>query len=284
MQAHRQHRRLLDVGALRVGVGERRRAGRPDHRRRRPTAVVEGGTRPTLGVGPPVDPLDEVAAVAVALGGREPLGRVFPPRAVGPVEDVSPIVVPERHLEEETGRRGRAPLARSVPTVQDAEGVGAARADGAGEVDGPDVLLVGIGEAGPGVDGDPVDKEAVGVGGGDVGGGPPDRAATGWGDLLAQVRDPVRLGGGACRSEPRCRRPVGVTQTGDERGGTRRRAPLPGGRLGPHGPAVGGVGGQGRTVVGDECLLGGLDGAAAPDGALVARVGAADLDPVGGSG
>ena len=124
---------------------------------------------------PPVDPLDEVAAVGVALRRREPFGRVLPPARIGHHHVVAPVVVLEGQLEEQA-RRGRRPaLAGPVPAVQHADGAGSPAGKGAGQVDGPRVLLVGVGEAGPGVHRRPVDVQPVGVGGGDVGG----RAAEG---------------------------------------------------------------------------------------------------------
>ena len=171
-------------------------------------------------------------------------------------------------------QRCRTPRALALAGVQDA-----------GEVDGPDVLLVGVGEARPGVDGLAVDEEPVGVGGRHVGRGPLERPA-GRGDLVAQVRDPVGLAGGAGGLEPRRRRhvPVGVTEAGGERGRPRRWSPGAARRPGPDGPGVGSVGGQRRPGVGDERLLGRLDRSAVPDSGGVARVGAADDDLVGALG
>ena len=206
VEAHRQHRRLLDVGALRVRVGERRRAGRSDHRDGRPGAVVVAGARPAFGVGPPVDPLHEVADVGVALGRGQPFGRGSRHVPSVPWTTWRPSSYQSDTARMRPGDEAGRPWPGPYQRCRTPRALAAPGRRASGEVDGADVLLVGVGEARPGVDGVAVDVEAVGVGGGDVGGGPLDRAG-GRGDVGAQVGDPVGLGRGAGRFEPLGRGP-----------------------------------------------------------------------------
>ena len=262
---------LRDPGALGVRPGERRRAGRTGDGGRLPVRVVVTGAVPPRGVLAGVDPLDEVAGVGVALRRRQPLGRALPPAPVGAEDDVTPVVVPQRELDEEPGRRGRPALARSVPAVQDAEGAGPAARHRSGEVHGAGVLLVGIAEARPRVGRGAVDEEAVRVRRGEVGRGAGQRARRRR-DLRPHVRHPVGLPGGGGGPEP-SGRPVGVAQRGGEPPGPRYRPPLLGVAPRLHGPLVGGVGGEGRTPVGDEGLAGREHRAAVPGRRPVPGVG-----------
>ena len=175
-RAHRARRdRVLgDPGALRVEAGERCGAGRSAHRRRRPGRVVEARRRPAGRVEPRVDPLDEVAAVVVALRGGEPLGLARPPRAVGGNDHHPAAAVVHGDLDQEArGRRGPA-TSGPVPVVEHPERVGPARVHHPGEVGRLVVLLVGEAEARPRVDLGSVDPQLVAVGGRHVRGGPFD--------------------------------------------------------------------------------------------------------------
>ena len=99
---------------------------------------------------------------------------------------------------EEAGRpwpgpyqRCSTPMALRRPPVDDA-----------GQVHRAHVLLVGVGEARPGVDRLAVHEQPVGVRGGDVGGGAGDACPAGGVDLGAQVGHAVGLRRGAGRAQP----------------------------------------------------------------------------------
>ena len=98
-----------------------------------------------------------------------------------------------------------------------------AAGEGAGQVDGTRVLLVGIREAGPGVHRRPVDVQPVRVGRGDVGGGAAEGACRRR-DLGAQVGDAVGLLGVAGGPQP-LGPPVGRPQRRREPGRGRDRPP-----------------------------------------------------------
>ena len=147
--------------------------GEAGDRRRRPARLVEAGLRPPVGVVAPVHPFHEVAHVGVALRRGEPFGGVFAPR---PVRARARRVMPSAYQREscrsrpgeEAGRpcpgpyhRWRTPRALVRPAFR-------AR----GQVHRPDVLLVGVREARPGVNRRAVDVQAVGVCGRDIGDGP----------------------------------------------------------------------------------------------------------------
>ncbi len=186
-----------------------------------PGAVVVAGTRPALRMVLPVDPLDEVTAVGIALRRRQPFGRALAPVRVGAQHDDAAVLVPQGQLEEQAGLGHRPALAAAVPAVQHPDRAGPAGGHDPGQVDGPRVLLVGVREAGPAVHRCPVHEQAVGVGGGDIGGGAPDGAR--WRvHLCAQVGHPVglhRRGGG---TQPLAL-PVAVAERRREAGRGRHR-------------------------------------------------------------
>ncbi len=174
-------------------------------------------------MGPPVDPLHEVAAIGVALWRRQPLGWALAPARIGADHDVAAVVVPQGQLEQEA-RVGRGPaLAGPVPPVQHADGAVPPAGEHARQVDGAGVLLVGVREARPGVHRRAVDEQPVGVGGGDVGGGAAEDAGRRH-DLGAQVGDAVGLCGVARGAQP-LGLPVGGPQCRGEPGRRRDRPP-----------------------------------------------------------
>jgi len=270
---------LLYTRALRIQGGEGRRARWPEDRRPGPGRVVESGLGPTRRMRAAVDPFNEVAAVGVALWRREPLRRQLAPRSVAAVHDVSPVVVPERQLHQQPGRRGGASLASAVPPVEDTQCVRPARPDDRCDVDGPGVLLVRVAEARPRIDLRTVHREPIGVRGRNVCRGaaqPTSRRR----HVRAQIRDPVRLCGRPGRPEPQ-RRPVRLPRRRRERHGRRDRAPP----RRPHSPGlrrprVGGVAGKGRPAVEHEGLLRAWHRAAVPDDTGMAGIGPSYHDPV----
>ena len=170
-ERRRRHSVLGDPGALGEQTGERGGAHRPEHRGRCPRSVVVVGVRPPGRRQPAVDPLDEVAAVVVALRGGQPLRRTGPPRAVGGDGHHPAVGVVDRHLDEEARGRRRAAPARPVPVVEDADGVGPSGDDCGRDVGGLVVLLVREAEARAGVDPGAVHPQLVLVGARHVGGG-----------------------------------------------------------------------------------------------------------------
>ncbi len=189
------------------------------------------------------------------------------------------VVVLQGQLEEEA-RRGRRPaLAGPVPTVQHADGAGPPAGEGAGQVDGPHVLLVGVREAGPGVHRRTVDVQPVGVGRGDVGGGAAESPCRRR-DVCAQVGDAVGLLGVAGGLQP-LGLPVARAQGRREAGRGRHRSPAPAGAARLHRPLVRRVGGERRSRVGDEGLPSRQHRAAFPCEPAVGRVGPVDDDAEG---
>ena len=231
-------------------------------------------------MGPPVHPFDEVAARRSCAGARA---------AIRPGARARSRPTRGRRV---TRRRTRGTAGRAARATRPA-GPGPARTSGAARrwrwsrrPAGPpvrstaaDVLLVGVGEARPGVHRRPVHVQPVGVGGRDVGGGPPEGAGR-RGHLAAQVGHPVGLlpvrppGCSHCAFQSPARSAV-VKWPARRRVPTSRRAP------GLDGPPVGGVGGQRRPAVGDEGLPGRRHRAAVPDEPGVAGVGAPHHDAVG---
>ena len=279
VQADREDDRLTDRRPFRVGPEERRRTGGPDVRHPGPRAVVVPGTRPPLGMVAPVDPFHEVTALGVSLRRREPLGRALAPARIRTDDHVAAVVVVQGQLEQEA-RGGRGPpLAGPVPPVQHADRAGPATVQRTGQVDGAHVLLIGIGEAGPGVHRYPVHIQAIRVGGGDVGRGAL-QGACGRRDLGAQVGHAIgllRVPGGT--QPPGL--PVGGAQPRRERGRSRDRPPSLGSTTRLDRPLVRRVGGERWPGIGDEGLAGRRHRAAVPHEPAVGRVGPADRDAGG---